>query len=65
LKFNRLTFYITKNDTLSRTAARELLPKCFQLFQTAPERLGFALGSVPVPHSRQRRRVIGLPKQTV
>ena len=28
---------MTKNGTLSRTAARESLPKCFQLFQTAPE----------------------------
>ena len=37
MKFNRLTHKITKNDTLSRTAARESLPKCFQLFQTAPE----------------------------
>ena len=37
MKFNRLTHKITKNDTLSRTAARESLPKCFQLFQTALE----------------------------
>ena len=35
-KFNRLAFIITKDGTLSHAAARESLPKCFQLFQTAP-----------------------------
>ena len=35
MKFQQADFYITKDDTLSRTAARESLPKCFQLFQTA------------------------------
>ena len=41
LRFQQADFYITKDDTLSRTAARESLPKCFQLFQTAPELLSF------------------------
>ena len=39
MKFQQADFYITKDDTLSRTAARESLPKCFQLFQTAPEQM--------------------------
>ena len=37
MRFQQADFYITKDDTLSRTAARESLPKCFQLFQTALE----------------------------
>jgi hypothetical protein len=35
MRFQQADFYITKDDTLSRTAARESLPKCFQLFQIA------------------------------
>ena len=35
MRFQQADFNITKDDTLSRTAARESLPKCFQLFQTA------------------------------
>ena len=38
MRIQQADFYITKDDTLSRTAARESLPKCFQLFQIA---LGF------------------------
>jgi len=41
MRFQQADFYITKDDTLSRTAARESLPKCFQLFQTA---IGFQKG---------------------
>ena len=35
MRFQQADFHITKNGTLSRTAARESLPKCFQLFQIA------------------------------
>jgi hypothetical protein len=42
MRFRQADFYITKDDTLTRTAARESLPKCIQLFQTA---IGFQKSS--------------------
>ena len=36
MRFQQADFDITKDGIIFVTAARESLPKCFQLFQTAP-----------------------------